>query len=217
MTIDDVGSFFESNSHKLDEVSNVEWEIALRKAEKHLDYRLWNKTIFGAHTVENLKVPAKEYYLNYAYMSILNGSWEWKNDYDLPEQLIRIIDSRISTVVKTYRNAKEKNEERVEEGKYKLTNSVEIQDIESTFYELEGEKEISAEELLKIERKYNKIDQFVSKSGDDDFILFWDCVKEGFSRSEIAELIGKTPKQLDKVKEKFLRQLRKELEENGNK
>jgi len=216
MTIEDVGPFFESNSLKLDEISKVEWEIALRKAEKHLDYRLWNKTVFGAHTVENLKVPAKEYYFNYAYMSILNGSWEWKNDFDLPQQLIRIIDSRISTVVKAYRKAKLKNEERVQEGKYAFTNSIEIQDIESTFYDLESEEEISEEELLKVEEEYNRIDQFVSESEDEDFIMFWDCVKEGYTRSDIAELIGKTPKQLDKIKEKFLRQLRKELKENGS-
>lgn len=216
MNIEAVGPFFESNSLKLEGISNIEWKIALKKAENHLDYRLWNKTKFGAHTAENLGVPAKEYYLNFAYMSIIYGSWEWKNNFDLTQQLIRIIDSRISTIVESYRKAKVKNEERLKEGKYELTTSIVTQDVESKFYDLEGENKISEEELLKVEEEYNKIDQFVTESNDDDIIMFWECVKEGYTRGEIAEFIGKTPKQLDKVKEKFLRQIRKEINDNGN-
>lgn len=218
MNIEGAGTFFESNSIKLDTVSGVEWEIALRKAEKHLNYRLWNKTNFGAHTAENLGVPAKEYYLNFAYMSIIYGNWEWKDDFDLPEQLIRIIDSRISTVVESYKKAKEKNKERLEDGKHQLTTSEVPQDVESTFYDLEGDEEINEADLLKVEEEYDKIEQFISESDDDNLIVFWECVKEGYTRKEIAEFIGKTPKQLDKIKEKLLRQIKKELAKvNGNK
>jgi len=211
MTLEDVGVHFESNSLKLDKTSRVEWEIALRKAEKHLDYRLWNKTKFGAHSVENLHVPAKEYYLNFAYMSIINGSWEWKEDYDLPEQLIRIIDSRLSTVVETYKKAILKNKERRSEGRYEITVTEKAVDVEGTFYDLRSEEELSEEELLKIESEYESIEKFVSESDNQNIIDFWECVKERYTRGEIAEYIGITPKQLDKVKEKFLRQIRKEI------
>ncbi|WP_341215153.1 hypothetical protein [uncultured Wocania sp.] len=218
MNIEGAGTFFESNSIKLDTVSGVEWEIALRKAEKHLNYRLWNKTSFGAHTAENLGVPAKEYYLNFGYMSVIYGNWEWKDGFDLPQQLIRIIDSRISTVVESYKKAKEKNEERLEDGKYQLTTVEVPQDIESTFYDLEGDEEINETDLLKIEEEYNKIEQFILESDDEDLIMFWECVKEGYTRKEIAELIGKSPKQLDKIKERLLRQIKKEVAKaNGNK
>ena len=209
MFIEGTGDFFESNSIKLDAVSSVEWEIALRKAGKHLDYKLWNKTNFGAHTTENLGVPAKEYYLNFAYMSLIYGKWEWKDDFDLPQQLIRIINSRISTVVESYKNAKEKNEKRLEDGKYQLTTTETPQDVESSFYDLEGDEEINEEDLLKVEEEYNRVEQFILESEDDDLIMFWECVKEGCTRKEIAELIGKTPKQLDKIKEKLLRQTKK--------
>ena len=210
MTLEDVGVHFESNSLKLDKTSRVEWEIALRKAEKHLAYRLWNKTKFGAHSIENLHVPAKEYYLNFAYMSIINGSWEWKEEYDLPEQLIRIINSRISTVVEAYRKAKLKNEQRRSEGRYEITIAEKAVDVEGTFYDLRGE-ELSEEELLKIESEYEIIEKFAWESDDQNIIDFWECVKERYTRGEIAEYIGVTPKQLDKVKEKFLRQIRKEI------
>lgn len=217
MTIEGSGAFFESNSIKLNTVSSVEWEIALRKAEKHLNYRLWNRTSFGAHTSENLGVPPKEYYLNFAYMSVIYGNWEWKDDFDLPQQLIRIIDSRISTVVQSYKKAKDKNEVRLKDGKHQLTTSEVPHDIESTFYDLKGDEEISEEDLLKVEVQYKEIEQFISESDDDDLIMFWEAVKEGYTRRDIAELIGKTPKQLDKIKEKLLRQINKEvIKDNGN-
>ena len=216
MTIEGADTFFESNSIKLNTVSSVEWEIALRKAEKHLNYRLWNRTSFGAHTSKNLGVPAKEYYLNFAYMSVIYGNWEWKDDFDLPQQLIRIIDSRISTVVESYKKAKDKNEERLKDGKYQLTTAEVAQDIESTFYDLKGDEEISEEDLLKVEEQYEELEQFISETDDDDLIMFWECVKEGYTRKDIAELIGKTPKQLDKIKEKLLRQIKKEvIKDNG--
>ncbi len=217
MSTEDVGPFFESNSLKIESVTNIVWEIALRKATKHLDYRLWDKTRFGAHSIENLGVPAKEYYLNYAYMSIIYGKWEWKNDFDLPKQLIRIIDSRISTVVESYRKIKDKNAEREKEGKYLLTHTEVVQDVENTFYDLEDDNGIIKEDLLKIEEQYEKVQEFISNSDDEDLIMFWECIKEGYTRKDTAELIGKTPRRLDKIKEKLLRQLKKEVFKNNEK
>lgn len=144
-------------------------------------------------------------------MSIINGSWEWKEDYDLPEQLIRIIDSRLSTVVETYKKAILKNKERRSEGRYEITVTEKAVDVEGTFYDLRSEEELSEEELLKIESEYESIEKFVSESDNQNIIDFWECVKERYTRGEIAEYIGITPKQLDKVKEKFLRQIRKEI------
>jgi len=72
-------------------------------------------------------------------------------------------------------------------------------------------------DLLKVEEQYEKIEEFISESDDDDLIMFWESVKEGYTRKDIAELIGKTPKQLDKIKERLLRQIKKEIvKDNGN-
>lgn len=216
MIIENIGKFFESNSKKLDKISNVEWKIAIKKCEKHLFFKLMNKTKYGAHTVENLGIPAKDYYLEYAYSSIIDGFWEWKDSFDLTEQLIRIIDSRISTVIKSYKNAKENDKKREKEGKYPLKTVIRSQDIENTFYNLRSEDEVDENELLAIEDDYNKIELFVNESKDDDIKTFWECTKEGYKRAEIAEIMEVTPKQLDKIKEKFLRQTRKQIEKNGN-
>lgn len=216
MIKEDTGKFFETNSKKLDKVSDVEWKIAIKKCEKHLFFKLMNKTKFGAHTVENLGNPAKDYYLEYAYSRILDGFWEWKNDFDLTEQLIRIIDSRISTVVKSYKNAKENDRKREREGKYPLNTVIRSQDIENTFYNLRSEDEVDKTELLEIENDYKRIELFVSESKDKNIKMFWECSKEGYKRSEIAEIMEVTPKQLDKIKEKFLRQTKKQIGKDGN-
>lgn len=216
MIIDDIGKFYEQNSRKLDEVTEIEWKIAIKKCENHLFFKLMNKTKFGAHTIENLEIPAKDYYLEYAYSSIIDGAWEWKDKFDLTEQLLRIIDSRISTVVESYRNAKKKDEKRDEEGKYPLKTIIRSQDIEKTFYSISSEDEIDETELVELEKDYKKIETFINESRDDDIKIFWDHVKEGYKRAEIAELMEMTPKQLDKVKEKFLRQTKKEIEKDGN-
>lgn len=216
MIIEDIGKFFDSNSVKLDAVSSLEWKIALKKCEKHLFFKLMNKTKFGAHTAENLGIPAKDYYIEYAYSSIIEGFWEWKDEFNLTEQLIRIMDSRISTKVKSYKDAKEKDKKREEEGKYPLKTEIRSEDIESTFYNLQSEDELDEAELTAVENDYNKIQGFINKSTDDDIKTFWECAQEGYKRAEIAEIMELTPKQLDKVKEKFLRQTRKEIEDNGN-
>lgn len=214
MVIEEKGIHFKSNSKKLDNVNDVEWTIALKQASEHLELRLRNRTKFGAHTIENLEVPAKEYYLNFAYMSIIYGRWEWKDKYTLPQQLIRIINSTMSTVIETFVKAKTKNQERLQEGRYTLTTSVETRDIESTFYDLETD-ELDEESLLKTEAEYNELDDFVRKSGDSDFQMLWECVKEGYNRRETSVLMDLTPRQLDKLKERFLRQVRKDLKNNG--
>jgi hypothetical protein len=215
MNIDDVGKHFESNSLKLDEVTPVEWEIAFRKCKAHIIYRLKGNTKFGAHTAEHLGVPALEYYHEYTYSSIIFGHWEWKDDFDLTQQLVRIADSRISTVVESFRKAKAKNEKREKEGKYPLTTGVKSLDIEGTFYKLTNE-EIDEEAIAKAEKNYKEIEQHITESKDDDIILFWECIKEGYKRDEIAQLMEKSPKQLDKIREKFLRQIRKVIEVDGN-
>lgn len=216
MIIEGTGKFFESNSRKLDNVKEIEWKIAIKKCEKHLLFKLMNKTKFGAHTIENLGIQANDYYLEYAYSSIIDGFWEWKDNFDLTEQLIRIIDSRISTVVESYRKAKKRDEKRKEKGKYPLKTLERSYDIENTFYKLRSEEEVDETELLEIENDYIKIELYINESLDDDIKMFWEYIKEGYKRAEIAELMEVSPKQLDKIKEKFLRQTRKLIKKNGN-
>ncbi|MEM8999822.1 MAG: hypothetical protein AAGB24_06120 [Bacteroidota bacterium] len=205
----EIGEHFEKNTNRLDAVSTKEWENALKKCHDHLTLRLSNKTKYGAHSSENLGFPAVDYYTEYAYDSIIYGHWEWKEEFDLGQQLIRIADSRISTIVDSFVRANEKNKKRVSEGKHPLTVALTPMDIESTFFSLEGSEPLDKEKVEIVEKRYELIENYVLTSDDERIKIFWESVKEGLSRSDVAAILEIEPKQLDKLKEKFMRQIRK--------
>lgn len=202
------GPHYEKNSHKLDEISDKEFSIAVEKCKRHIKYRLWGRTEYGAHTIQNLGEAPLDYYIDYAISSILYGSWEWKDDYDFPQQLIRIADSRISTVVESFRNEKKKNEHREKEGKYLVTPLIITCDIEELFYNL-SEENFDEEFEKETSEMLNTIEEYVANSDDQKIKIFWEGIKEGLKRRELADLMDIKPKQLDKVREKFINNLKK--------
>ncbi|QBZ97341.1 hypothetical protein [Flavobacterium sangjuense] len=202
--MEEIGSFFETNSKKISEISSVEWKIALIKCEEHLDYRLKMKTLYGAHTAKNLGVDAKNYYMNFATDALLFGHWEWKDEFDLPQQLIRIIDSRISTVVKSYKLQKEKNNKKIEDGFFPETVEIDYRDVELDFYKLSSDINFDYEKAELFEEKIKEIEKEINSSNDENVGFLWECIKEGKKRNQISELMNMTPKQVDKIKEKLV-------------
>lgn len=202
--MEDLGDFYEFNSLKLEEVSDLEWKLALIKCEEHIDNRIKMKTLYGAHTANNLGVDAKEYYMNFAEDALFFGHWQWKDNFDLSEQLIRIIDSRITTVVKSYKNRKLKNEKKIEEGLVPETIEIEFRDIEVDFYSLCSDDEFDISKAEEYELKIKEIERIIKSHKDPNIDFLWECIKEGKKRNEISELLEITPKQLDKIREKLL-------------
>lgn len=202
--MEDLGDFYDFNSRKLEDVSDPEWKLALIKCEKHLDTRLKMKTLYGAHTAKNLGIDAKEYYMNFAEDALIFGHWQWKNDFDLPEQLIRIIDSRITTVVKSYKNRKHKNEKKVEDGFAPNTIEIEFRDIEVDFYTLSSEDEFDISKAEEYEVKIIEVEKIIKSHKDSNVEFLWECIKEGKKRNEISDLMSITPKKLDKIREKLM-------------
>jgi len=202
--MEEIGKFYEANSKKASEITPLEWKIAFIKCEEHLKYRLKMKTLYGAHTEKNLGTEAKNYYMCFAVDSLLLGNWEWKDEFDLPQQLIRIIDSRISTVVKSYKLQKEKKDKKIENGFFPETVEIEYRDVELDFYKLSGDFDFDYEDAEKYEKQVSEIESKITSNKDDNLGFFWECIKEGKKRSEISELMNMTPKQIDKLKEKLL-------------
>ncbi len=135
-----------------------------------------------------------DYYFNTALEKLILGAWEWKHGRDLSEQLIRIVDSQITKEVKKVTTKKYQNFE------------IKYQDIESTFYNLgEIPEDIEAKEA-DYEYKLKLIKDAIVD--DDELIEFLEAIKPEFKPAEIAELLGKTTKQLGKIKERLLRKVR---------
>ena len=170
-------------------MNDVYWKIALKKCKDHLKWKLKNKMKSGAHSASVLGADPIDFYLSIGYQKIIEGGWEWKSEYSLTEQMIRIIDSYISKKVEEFKKPQTSASSRIE---YK--------DIEELFYSIDDEDTGDLEEY---EKEVSKIEAAIL--GDPELELIWDAIKEGLKRSEIAALLDKTPKQFDKIREKLIR------------
>ncbi len=195
----ETGKFFEQNHERLDSLKNneLEWSKALKKCQKHIIYKIGKKTLYGAHTIARLGVDPIDYYTNYAYEAILSGRWEWKDDNSLSDQLILIADSTISTEVEKTKTDKADLQ----------VQFVNFENLEQIFYDLPDatyQPDLAKEALFKVQ--INVIEECIK--GNDDLENFWECIKEGMKRADIASFMEKTTKQVDKVRETFVKKIK---------
>ena len=189
-----LGPYFEINRKRIDCLTDNEWMVALKKCKEHIRLKIRQKTLYGAHSQSNLGGDPVAHYLGLAYEKILSGEWEWQNQFDLPEQMIRIVNSYTSKEV----------------GKTKTTKAESLRivykDIETEIYDLGEIPDSDQEEIEKHEATVKRIEEAIKQ--DSELELFWEAVKDGMKRVAIAKLLDLTPKQLDKLKEKFIRRVR---------
>ena len=102
----ETGKYYKKNSRRLEEVQDAVWAAAIEKCRVHICMRIGGRTKTGAHTATRLGMDPVEYYLTYAYDALIFGTWEWKEDYSLSQQMIRIIESTISTEVEKVKTKK---------------------------------------------------------------------------------------------------------------
>lgn len=188
-----IGKYYHRNQKRLEFVKDTDWKVALAKTKKHIQLRIKQKTISGAHASARLGAEPVEHYLGISYEKILNGDWEWKEEFTLAQQMIRIVDSEISKEVEQSKTIKEQE--------VKITS----QDPMDVFYnQVSDSNEGINEEEYKKELKL--VEDAIN--GDIELEIMWDALKEGKKRSEIAALLDITPKQLDKVREKLVNRVR---------
>jgi len=135
-----------------------------------------------------------DYYLTYAYDALILGTWEWKDDYSLSQQMIRIIDSTISTEV-----------DKVKTKKATASKIVSSDSSDFWFADSEDTEPDMVKEILH-NKKVSVIEESVK--GDENFEIFWECVKDGMKTAQIAEFMEKTPKQVYKIQERFVRRIK---------
>ncbi len=99
--------------------------------------------------------------------------------------------------------------EEVEKVKREKSVALEVKyvDIENELYNVGiSAYDLSREEAKKWERQIQKVEAAIAE--DDVLKFFWDCIKEGHKRVEVADLMDLKPRQLDKVRERFIRTVR---------
>ena len=190
----ELGHYYKSNQRKFAGVSDADWKVALDICREHIVWKLKQKTLFGAHTGANLGTEPIDYYLELAYSKLIEGEWEWKNEYCLSEQMIRIVNSYTSKEVKRTKTNKAES--------FKIV----YEDIESQFYEIEENEATDVDGMIVYEKNVQVIDEAVK--GNINLEILWDAIKEGKKRAEIADLLDMQPKQFDKLKEKLIKKVK---------
>jgi hypothetical protein len=185
------GKHLKRNLEKLESVTEADWVSALKQCREHVIIRLRKRTIFGAHTEERLGMDPVDYYVSFAYDAILDGRWEWKDGRTLGQQMVRIANNRIGKEVEKY--------EIGHDGKFSMSG----EDIDEFFY---SEDSPPGEPTLVQEAVFSKQIAIIEEAvkGDENLEMFWECVKDGMKREEIAVFMEKKPKQIDKLREKLI-------------
>lgn len=191
----EIGKYYKRNQVKLEVVDDATWAAAIEKCRYHINGRIYGRTNKGAHTGVRLGMDPYDYYLTYAYESIILGTWEWKDEYTLSQQLIRIADSTISTEVEKVKTKKSSG------NKVILSDS-----IDSWFADDQGDSETDNIQEILDNKKISVIEECIK--GNHDFESFWECIKEGMRAKEIADFMEKSPKQVYKIQERFVKKIK---------
>lgn len=189
----ELGEYYKKNHDRIALLSDADWKVALKKCKDHIKWKLKQKTLSGAHSASRLGSDPIDHYLGISYEKILSGQWDWKSEYSLVEQMIRIVDSYINTEVEKKESRKEK------------LFKVSYKDNEAEFYDLAEPPDSSEEEVI-FAGRLQQIEEAIH--GDSQLELFIEAVKEGMKRSDVAAMLDIQPRQLDKVREKLFRRVR---------
>ncbi len=202
-----MGKYYKKNNQRLADISDKEWISAIDKCRTSVQMRIRGRTKFGVHSEINLGEKAIEKYTGEAILAILEGDWEFKNKFSLSEQLIRIANSKISTIVEKKGNKRDKPTS------YIYLN--EDQSLVDTFYmeKLEFD-ELNLEEKKRMEDQFLIMEEVAAK--DPDFKEYFECVSEGLKSSEIVIIMEKDVEWIYKLTESFKNELRKEIKRRKN-
>lgn len=187
-----LGHYYAANAKKIKSLTDDEWRVAIKKCHEHVRWKLRKRTLYGAHAPQRLGMDPIDYYVNLAHEKIIAGDWEWKDQFTISEQMIRIADSHIST--------------EVEKSKTKKADSVNIQFTdEIELYEIEDDFDETCEKDF--QDRFDAVERAVD--GDKNLEQLWECIRAGYKRIEIAELMSLKPRQFDKLKERLIERVKK--------
>lgn len=181
--------------NKLTQVTDDEWKVIIAKCSEHISLRLKHRQQMGAHSPQNLGMPAIDYYLQNAIKKLYEGTWDWQFEkYSLEEQLIRMIDSMISEEVRKYKTDKSQA--------VRIFYKDDISEYE-TYLDIYDPEDIKEREE-QFQNFINTIEQAIE--GDEDLELLFILIHEGKSLDEICEELEwkkqKLYKLIDKLKTK---------------
>jgi len=166
------------------------------KLTTYVHFKLKGRTLFGAHSEQNLGGNPVDYYIDEAIGKLFSLEWKWQFDkYSLLEQLQRVVGSMISTNVEKFKT-KKGNITLMEEDKLISMEKPEINDYDVEYYEV-----------------FKKALEECSKD-DEDLQLYVMALDECISFDEMVNATGFEKKKLYVLQKKMTRRVTTYLETN---
>jgi hypothetical protein len=181
---------------QLNAISDNEWLDVIDKLTTYVHFKLKGRTIFGAHSEQNLGINPVEYYVDDAIGKLFSLEWKWQFEkYSLLEQLQRVVGSMISTNVEKFK-AKKESIILMDEEKLVSLEKSEIDGNEVQYYEVFKQ---ALEECSK---------------DDEELQLYVMALDECASFDEMVETTGIEKKKLYVLQKKMTRRVTKYLDTN---
>ncbi|MBC8319304.1 MAG: hypothetical protein H8E34_01140 [Bacteroidetes bacterium] len=93
---------------KLNAITDKEWNEIVDKLTTYVHFKLKGRTLFGAHSEQNLGVNPVDYYVSEAIGKLFSLEWKWQYEkYPIHEQLQRIVGSMLSSNVEKFKAKKD--------------------------------------------------------------------------------------------------------------
>jgi len=180
----------------LNSITDIEWMDVVDKLTIYVHFKLKGRTLFGAHSEQNLGGNPVDYYVDEAIGKLFSLEWKWQFEkYSLLEQLQRVVGSMISTNVKKLKTKKE-DIILMEEDKLISMDKSEINDYDVEYYEI-----------------FKNALEECSKD-DEDLQLYVMALDECISFDEMVTATGFEKKKLYVLQKKMTRRVTTYLETN---
>lgn len=185
----ELGKHYTNNKSKFEVLTADEFKggvLVARRFIKNIIGR--SNVLYGPHGSSFLGEPSLDYYVSTAIEKLVLGTWEWKEERSFKQQLIRVIGSEL-----------DKSHKRFDSSKLKFENienpELFCDSISDAFAESSEEHEIKQAGFLK------KIEETIK---DDQTLMdYWECIKSGLKRTEIAELMEISPEEASNIRDRF--------------
>lgn len=177
--------------NRIIQVSDDEWRVVVKKVETHLRLRKILFSTTGVHSEKNFGMSPMDYYLGNAIEKLFEGKWIWKPDLTISEQVIRIIDSMISTELDKALTEKAKSV------------VIEYVDADNDLWHFSTEIDVKITEQIETDFK-EKVDLiYKAIDGDGDLELLFLCIQQGMKSKNIANEMGIPIERVYKLSEKL--------------
>ncbi len=179
---------------RLHSIPDKEWVNIVDSLTKYVYFKINGKTLFGAHSEQNLGVAPIEYYVDEAIAKLFSLEWKWQFEkFTLLEQLQRIVGSMVSTNVEKFRAKK------IMETPFEGTELVNL---------AREENNTNDDELYDLFRE--ALDECTKD--DDELQLYVMAFDECSSFDEMSKELGFDKKKLYSIQQKLTRRVKKYFE-----